>query len=94
MRVHMTWYRLVLGDPLIAEAKLDRLRERATAELADGLVALRHESTGDLHCEIVAYFSPEAVKLARAAAAPPCAPPSRSGLSVLAGDPRLLEQLN
>jgi len=51
-------------------------------------VFTRSESEGRLHCEVIAYFSPAAVNLAKAFEAQPCAKPLRAGLGLLAGDER------
>ena len=51
-------------------------------------VFTRPESEGRLHCEVIAYFSPAAHKIAEDFDAQPCPKPERSGLGLLAGDPR------
>jgi hypothetical protein len=56
----------------------------AAGEPADMAVFTRHES-GNLHCEVIAYFSPSAAELAMLFDAEPCQKPSRSGLGLLAG---------
>ena len=90
----MGWYRLVIGDPMLADAQIDALTRQAESQLGrDALLALRHESGGDLHCQVIAYFSSSAGKWARSLGACHCAVPMRSGLSVLAGDERVLDTL-
>lgn len=44
------------------------------------------ESSGDLHCDVTAYFSPAAANTARELGARPCNPPARDQLELLAGD--------
>ena len=41
---------------------------------------------GDLHCEVIVYFSPAAENVADAFEARPCGKPSREGLELLAGN--------
>ncbi len=52
---------------------------------ADMAIFVRREE-GSLHCEVIAYFSPEAGNVADSFDALPCAKPSRKGLELLAGD--------
>jgi hypothetical protein len=87
------WFAASLGDPLLADEPLDRVRalfRSAHARAggpADMAVFVRHESEGRLHCEVRAYFSPSAAGLAREVGAEPCERPSPDGLSLLAGAP-------
>ena len=46
----------------------------------------RSESEGRLHCEVIGYFSPAAVEVAKAFDAQPCTKPMQAALSLLAGD--------
>jgi len=86
-----TWYAKNFGDGMLAWEPLNRLEERFFAEHAqaggpgDMAVFVRHQSDGRLHCEVVAYFSPAAARLAREFDAVPCAKPSPDNLSLLAG---------
>ncbi len=48
-------------------------------------VFVRRES-GDLHCEVTAYFSPAAENVAKAFDAHLCVMPKRDGLELLAGN--------
>ncbi len=48
----------------------------------------RYESEGRLQCEVVAYFTPAALDVAKIFDAEPCEKPTRSGLGLLAGDER------
>ena len=52
---------------------------------ADMAVFTRHESEGRLHCEVVAYFSPAAAKVAEMVGAELCEKPVRRELGLLAG---------
>ena len=53
---------------------------------ADMAVFTRPESERRLHCEVIAYFSPAAQRVAEAFDAEPCAKPARAGLALLAGN--------
>ena len=86
-----TWYAKNFGDGLLAWEPLNRLEERFGVEYAqagspsDMAVFVRHQSEGRLHCEVMTYFSPAAMALAREFGAAPCAKPSPANLSLLAG---------
>lgn len=84
-----TWWCRNLGDPMLADAELarigDEFRARFPAAPPEAAVFLRHESSGDLHCELLVYFSPAAKQLAVAVDAEPCAKPRSMGLGLLAG---------
>lgn len=85
------WSRKNLGDAQLAGPELDRVAARVKSALAeagpDGDLAafVRHESDGRLHCEVVVYFSPAALGVARELGASPCLPPAPGDLGVLAG---------
>lgn len=89
-----TWYSVSLGDGMTASlpsAEIEALFQRSFAsagEAHDRAVFTRSESEGRLHCEVIAYFSPAAVDLAKVFDAQPCNKPLRAGLSLLAGDER------
>ena len=94
----VTWYRLNLGDPLLASELQDAVRQEIETnyETSDrsedfGLFA-RHENAA-LHCELWLYFSPPTATIARKFGAEPCAAPSRDGLTLLAGSRAVLEGL-
>ena len=74
------WYRLSLGDPLLAGEKLDELV--LAAAKADIELYLRHEGEHQLHCDLVVYFWAESPSLARDYGASSCGDPG-SGLSLL-----------
>lgn len=78
--IAVRWYRLNLGDPLLADTLCEEIMRAAKA----GKVALfsRHEGEGQLHCDLVVYFPNEAHALAQSYGATPCADPG-SGLSPL-----------
>lgn len=85
------WFSKNLGDAMLADEPLERLKEtflslHANAGKPDEMaVFIRHESEGRLHCELKAYFSPASIELAQAFDAEPCEKPSANGLSLLAG---------
>lgn len=94
------WYSLNLGDALLAGIELERI-ERAFNDTHGGdgaavqaAVFLRHASEGQLHCDVIVYFTPDAADLARRMNARPCAAPAAAGLGLLKGPEtawRLLE---
>lgn len=87
-----TWYSLSLGDGIVAPTPLADIETefrrafQAAGRPLDMAVFTRPESEGRLHCEIIAYFSPAAGRLARAFDAEPCERPVRAGLGLAAGD--------
>lgn len=86
-----SWHSSNLGDPMLASAGIEAIRAAFFARVAGetpagAAVFLRHESHGDLHCDLVAYFNPAAAEIARALGATVCAPPAASGLERFAGD--------
>ena len=86
------WYRLSLGDGMTAGLPSTEIEESfrpafaAAGSPPEMAVFTRPESEGRLHCEVIAYFSPAASKIADAFDAEPCEKPARPGLSLLAGD--------
>jgi hypothetical protein len=93
------WYSRNFGDPLLAGDSLDRLAERFRTEYEragrppDMAVFVRPESEGRLHCELQAYFSPAAARVAQALDAAPCNPPAPAGLALVAGAPEAWQAL-
>lgn len=86
-----SWHSRDLGDPLLAATGIDAIVAAFRARFADraptgAAVWLRHESCGDLHCSLVAYFSPAAAAVANAVDASPCPAPASAGLERLIGD--------
>ncbi|MDN3519849.1 hypothetical protein QWY84_19780 [Aquisalimonas lutea] len=85
------WYCLNLGDALTAGIELERIeRAFATAFVRHGRpgdmgLFVRHVSEGQLHCDVVVYFTPAAAEVANRAQADLCPPPSRHGLGLLQG---------
>lgn len=87
-----TWFSQSLGDGILAFEPKEALRERfeqtfAQTAGADAAVFTRHELEGRLQCEVIAYFSPAAAKLAQSLGAKPCERPSTQDLDLLAGGP-------
>lgn len=86
------WYRLSLGDGMIAGSPSSEIEERFAQSFDAGgkrpemAVFTRPESEGRLYCEVIAYFSPAARDLALEFDAEPCAKPERTGLALLAGE--------
>jgi hypothetical protein len=89
-----TWYSLSLGDGIMAGMPSNEIEEKfqalfmAAGRPPEMAVFTRPESEGHLHCEVMAYFSPAAVDVAKAFDAEPCPKPARAGLGLLAGDER------
>ena len=83
----MTWHFLNCGDPTLCDHTVQDILQtydninRHTQLPPDAAIFSRHESSGDLHCELMLYFNPEATAVARAAGAAACAPPLPHGLS-------------
>lgn len=86
-----TWYSLSLGDGMTAGSPSGEVEEAfakafvEAGEPAEMAVFTRPESEGRLYCEVIAYFSPAAKKLAMEFDAEPCDKPERAGLALLAG---------
>jgi hypothetical protein len=94
-----TWYRLSLGDGMIAATPSAEIEEKfdrafpASQRRPEAAVFTRPESEGRLYWEISAYFSPAAGDLAVEFAAEPCRKPERTGLALLAGGAEAWELL-
>ena len=86
------WYSVSLGDGMTAAIPSAEIEEHFQRSFAvsgkpvDMAVFIRSESEGRLHCEVIAYFSPAAVDVAKTFDAQPCTKPVRAGLGLLAGD--------
>jgi hypothetical protein len=86
------WYCVSLGDGMLAPMPSAEIEAAFLAAFAaagrppEMAVFTRPESEGRLHCEIMAYFSPAAHKVAAAFDAKPCGKPARAGLGLLAGE--------
>jgi len=85
------WFVKNLGDAMLAwdalgqiETLYRSLYERADSP-QDAAVFIRHESEGRLHCEVMAYFSPNSFLLAAELDAVPCERPSKEELSMHVG---------
>ena len=88
------WYSISLGDGITAVTPSAEIEElflkafTAAGSPPEMAVFTRPESEGRLYCEVMAYFSPAALEVARAFGAQPCEKPARSELGLLAGDQR------
>jgi hypothetical protein len=93
MEQNKTWRSVSLGDGMWAPTLIAQIEETfhplfdEAGRPADMAVFTRSESEGRLHCEVIAYFSPAAEKVAEAFDTKPCKKPSRNELGLLAGDP-------
>lgn len=87
-----TWWSLALGDGMMAVAVCEELREKFAAARAhthapaNMAIFKRHDLEHSLHCDVTAYFSPDAAQLAQTVGAVRCAAPLRAGLELVAGD--------
>jgi hypothetical protein len=85
------WFTQNLGDAMLAGEALAQLEALflsayRKSDRSDKIaIFIRHETEGRLHCEVKAYFSSDAVVVARKVDADPCARPSQDGLSLLIG---------
>ena len=86
-----TWYSVSLGDGITAavpgveiESVFLRLFIDA-GKPSEMAVFTRLESEGRLHCEVIAYFSPAALEVAKCFDADACEKPLPDGLNLLAG---------
>lgn len=86
----MAWYVADLGDELIAGQALDAIEAsfmlaRPPTGWSDAAAVFVRRVTGDLHCNVRAYFSPDASILAAQFEARPSLPPPRENLTLLCG---------
>lgn len=92
MKQTNSWYSMTLGDGMWAPIVSAQIEETflslfdKAGKPADMAIFTRNESEGRLHCEVIAYFSPAAHKVASTFDAEPCEKPLRDGLGLLAGD--------
>lgn len=92
------WYSKQLGDGLTAAGPAAEIESifwllYTKAERPDGMAVFKRLEPGELHCEVIAYFSPLAGEIARQVGAKPCSQPSRAELDLLAGDPACWDML-
>lgn len=76
---------MLAGDALDQIKLLYSLTYRHPNVHPDAAVFIRHESAGRLHCEVIAYFSPNTANFANDMGATPCRIPTKSDLSLFAG---------
>jgi hypothetical protein len=88
----MAWHSINCGDPTLCDYTVQNiLQAYDSINHADCLppgaaIFSRHESRGDLHCELILYFSPEATAVAKAVGAMACNKPPPQGLSLILHD--------
>jgi len=85
-----TWFKLELGDAVMAAPVLEALKEQhatmyGTLAAESPPVFVRYDASGGLHCEVTVYFSPAAESLASLNHAQVCVAPALTGVSLLAG---------
>lgn len=94
-----SWYRLSLGDGVWAPQAISELEQsfldffEAAGQPKEMAVFSRPLSEGRLQCEIMAYFAPAAGEFARDRGAFVCAPPEKTGLTLIAGSSEAWESL-
>jgi hypothetical protein len=85
----MTWHAINCGDPTLCDPVVQKVlqtyeRVSSTDHLPPGAaIYSRHESRGDLHCELILYFTSEAAVVAQELGAIACNEPAPQGLSLL-----------
>jgi hypothetical protein len=67
------------------EKSTDCQNEESNLEVSASALFLRHESEGQLHCDVKLYFTPPTASLAVQLGATPCGKPSRDSLSLFVG---------
>lgn len=87
----MSWYELNCGDPTLCDPIVQEVLQAFDETSRRGVLSpgaavySRHESRGDLHCELILYFTPEAGHVASGVGATCSAQPAPQGLSLIAG---------
>jgi hypothetical protein len=92
------WHSKSLGDAIAASIDLAEI-EQAFALLFEAqgrpaeMAVFTRQEPGVMHCEVTAYFSPAATKIAQAFLAQPCNSPEIGGLTLWAGSPACWQTL-
>lgn len=87
-----TWYRKSLGDGITATLPVHDIKTMfwpiylCAGSPADMAVFIEYDTHGHLHCEVTAYFSPAAARMAQILGAEPCPRPSEQNLMLVAGN--------
>ena len=87
-----TWFKKNLGDGILTHNPCVEIKEmfQASAEAIniddETAVFVKQISDGQLHCEVIAYFSPASADIAQAFNAEPCNKPLSEKLTLLAGN--------
>jgi hypothetical protein len=92
------WHSKSLGDALSASIYTAEIEQTfqpwfASAGCPPEMAVFTRQEPGAMHCEVTAYFSPAATKIAQAFLAQPCNPPESVGLTLLAGSPACWQTL-
>jgi hypothetical protein len=92
-----SWHSLALGDGILASVAGEDIKQQfltrpSSDQAAENAIFIRYDS-GDLHCEVTAYFSPGVADIARHFGATVCSQPDRRGLELLAGSPECWDLL-
>ncbi|MBD1577127.1 MULTISPECIES: hypothetical protein [Vibrio] len=86
-----SWYQKNLGEALMAIPEFEALKTQVAklkAEHSGAVVDLyyRHQSNGQLHCDLMVYLYSDNKRIMNEIQAKVCAKPSQSGLSRLDSD--------
>ncbi len=86
-----SWHSFALGDAILASVACEDIKKQfrlrpLAGNATEDAIFIRYDS-GNVHCEVTAYFSPGVTDIARHFGASACARPIRAGLELLAGDP-------
>ncbi|MCC6297682.1 MAG: hypothetical protein IT314_00175 [Anaerolineales bacterium] len=85
------WFSKSLGDAMWAEVPAEEIKRLfqplfdSSGKPAEMAIFTRREE-GRLHCEVIAYFSPATIDIARSVEAEACPRPAREGLELLVGN--------
>jgi hypothetical protein len=74
------WHYKNLGDAMLADAELANIKQLA---VADAPLYVKYCATQGLHCEVLLYFSPHYIALAKQLAATGCKAPNLNELTIL-----------
>lgn len=82
--VEQSWYCKNLGDALFAEPEVDRIKALCLKNSNNTAITLyyRHESAGQLHCDVILYIPPKHHDFALLIEATLCEKPDDYGLAL------------
>lgn len=86
------WFKKNLGDGILAHVSCEEIKEmfQTSTEVSENdperAVFIKQISDGQLHCEVIAYFSPASENIANRFNAVPCNKPLIENLTLLVGN--------